>query len=175
MLSQDLLVDDALDLEQLLASDGAEVHEVEPQPIGRNQRARLLDVLAQHLSKRRMEQVSGRVVAAGRVAQRSARLRHVTRSLRDSSPLVTWTPCRRGQFAGAHDRGDARLTARSRDGADVGDLAASLEIERRLGQSDEAVLTRDERRHFLPFAVEERQDLRVDLRRLVAAEGLVAS
>ena len=66
-IAQDLFVDDALDLEQLLASDGADVHEVEAQPVGRNQRARLLDVLAQHLSKRGMEQVSRRVVAAGRV------------------------------------------------------------------------------------------------------------
>ena len=65
---QHLLVDDLLDLEQLLARDGAEVHEVEPQPIRRDERARLLDVRAQHLPQRRVEQVRGGVVAPRRVA-----------------------------------------------------------------------------------------------------------
>ena len=97
-VAQDLLVDDALDLELLLARHGAEVDEVEAQPIGRNQRARLLDVLAEHLSKRGMEQVSRGVVAAGRVPERSADFGASPGLARDSSPLVTWTPCRRGQF-----------------------------------------------------------------------------
>ena len=36
---------------------GGEVHEVEPQPIRRDERARLLDVRAEHLPQRRVQQV----------------------------------------------------------------------------------------------------------------------
>ena len=46
---QDLLVDDPLDLELLLARDRVEVDEVEPQPIGRDERAGLLDVRPEDL------------------------------------------------------------------------------------------------------------------------------
>ena len=42
-------VDDPLDLLSLLRSDSGEVDEVESQPIGRDERARLLDVSAKHL------------------------------------------------------------------------------------------------------------------------------
>ena len=67
---QDLLVDDLLDLEQLLARERREVHEVEPQPIRRDERPRLLDVRAEHLPQRRVQQVRGGVVAPRRVARR---------------------------------------------------------------------------------------------------------
>ncbi len=54
--------------QELVARDGGDVHEVEPQAIGRHERARLLDVRAEHLAQRRMEQVRRGVIAAGRVA-----------------------------------------------------------------------------------------------------------
>ena len=51
-----------------LACDRLEVHEVEAQPIGRHQRARLLDVRAEHLAQRRVQKVGRGVVAPRRVA-----------------------------------------------------------------------------------------------------------
>ena len=44
------------------------MHEVEPQAIRRHERPGLLDMRAEHLSKRRMEQMRRRVVPACRVA-----------------------------------------------------------------------------------------------------------
>ena len=91
VLLQDLLVDDALDLEQLLARDGAEVDEVEAQPVGRDERAGLLDVRAQHLCEaRRGAGESPCGCGASRRGRRVDVGRHqVARAI--SSPLVTWT------------------------------------------------------------------------------------
>ena len=123
--------------------DGAEVHEVEAQPIGRDERARLLDVRAEHLPQRRVQQVRGRVVAAGRVAQAGVDVGRHEVALRAARRSCTCTRVQaRPRSACADDGGDARLAARPGDRADVGDLAAGLEIERRLGQRDEAVLAR---------------------------------
>ena len=47
-----------------------EVHEVEPQPIRRHQRAGLLHVRAEHLAQRRVQQMRRRVVPPRRVADR---------------------------------------------------------------------------------------------------------
>ena len=47
---------------------GVVVREVEAQPVGRDQRAGLLDVLAEHLAQGVVQQVGGGVVAAGGVA-----------------------------------------------------------------------------------------------------------
>src|SRR5262249_27034828 len=65
---QNLRVDDGLDFELLFASHRTHVHEVEAQTVWRNERPGLLYVLPEHLSKRRMKQVSGGVVAAGCIA-----------------------------------------------------------------------------------------------------------
>ena len=70
----DLLVDDALDLVELLARDRREVHEVEPQPIRRHERTRLLHVRAEDLAQRRVQQVRRRVIAPRRVAELRRRL-----------------------------------------------------------------------------------------------------
>ena len=75
-----------LDLEPLLARDRAEVREVEPQPIRRHERPGLLDVRAEHLAQRRVEQVSGGVVAARRVARLDAHVR------RHRDPVTTAYP-----------------------------------------------------------------------------------
>ena len=70
----DLLVDDPLDAVELVARDRLEMDEVEAQAIGRHERSRLLDVGAEDLAQRRVEQVRGRVVAARRIADRRRRL-----------------------------------------------------------------------------------------------------
>ena len=65
----DLLVDDALDAIEFVAGDRLEVHEVESRAIGSDERAGLLDVRAQHLAKRGVQQMRGRMVAARRIAR----------------------------------------------------------------------------------------------------------
>ena len=76
-----LLVDDALDaFERSSRVIGCEVREVEAQAIGRDERALLLHVRAEHLPQRRVEQMRRGVIAARGVARRRRRPRRVTMS-----------------------------------------------------------------------------------------------
>ena len=73
-----------------------EVHEVEPQAVGRHERAGLLDVRAEHLAQRRVEQVRGRVVAPRGVAD--VGVDFGGHDVADASaPEVTRTRCARGR------------------------------------------------------------------------------
>ena len=67
-VAQHALVGQVLDLPALVGRHGRQVREVEAQPIGRDQRALLRDVRAQHLAQRPVQEVGGRVVAADGVA-----------------------------------------------------------------------------------------------------------
>ena len=62
-VAANLLVDDALDPFLFVDGDGLEMDEIEPQAIRRHERPRLLDVTAQHLAKRRVQQMRRRMVA----------------------------------------------------------------------------------------------------------------
>ena len=61
-------VGQVLDGPDLLGRDRLEVAEVEAQPVGRHQRALLLDVVAEHLAQRPVQDVGAGVVAADGVA-----------------------------------------------------------------------------------------------------------
>ena len=67
-VGDDLRVREPLDLDQLLGGDRLVVAEVEPQPVGRDQRAGLLHVGTEHLAQRPVQDVRGRVVAPDAVA-----------------------------------------------------------------------------------------------------------
>ena len=67
-IAVDLLVDDSLDAIELLARHRLKMYEIEPQPVGRHERARLLDVYAEYRAQRGVEQVCRRVVAARGIA-----------------------------------------------------------------------------------------------------------
>ena len=71
-VGEDLAVGDPLDLGDLVVGDRVVVAEVEAQPIRSDERAGLLDVLAEHLAQRVVQQVSAGVVAPdrGRAARR---------------------------------------------------------------------------------------------------------
>ena len=58
-----LLVDDAFDAVEVIARDRLEVHEIESQAVGRDERAGLFHVRAKHLPQRGVEQVGRRMVA----------------------------------------------------------------------------------------------------------------
>ena len=92
---QDVLVDDLLDVEQLFAGQRVEMDEIESQAIGRHERSRLLHVWPEHLAKRRVEQVSGRVVAARRLAARLRRLPRSRGAPTVMSPVWTRHVCAR--------------------------------------------------------------------------------
>ena len=59
-----LLVYQKLHLPHLVVSDLLDVREVEAQTVGGHQRTSLADVRAEHLSKRRVQHMSGRVIAS---------------------------------------------------------------------------------------------------------------
>ena len=65
---EDLLVDDPLDPLALLRRERLPVREVEAQLVGPHRRARLADVLAEHLAQRRVQEVRRRVVRHRREA-----------------------------------------------------------------------------------------------------------
>ncbi len=72
---QDLLVHQALDFFDFGAIHGGVVGEIEAQPAGFHHAAGLLDVRAEHLAQRSVQQVRGGVVAPRGVAQRSGDFR----------------------------------------------------------------------------------------------------
>ena len=122
---------------ELLARHGAEVHEVEAQPVRRDERSRLLDVRPEHLAQRRVQQVRRGVVAARRVADRHGDTSAVTTSRCFSVPCVDRD---RVQPRPAGRRGPCPSTSRRRRPVrrcvpDVRHLAAGFEIERRLARA----------------------------------------
>ena len=65
-VGQRLAVGDLFDLGDLVVGDRGVVAEVEPQPVGADERAGLLDVLAEHLAQRVVQHVRAGVVATDR-------------------------------------------------------------------------------------------------------------
>src|SRR5262249_51871725 len=61
---QNVVVDDLLDGQELLARERTEVHEVEAETIGCDERSRLFDVRTKHLTQSRMQEMRRRVIAA---------------------------------------------------------------------------------------------------------------
>ena len=112
--------------------------EVEAQPIGRDQRAFLRDVIAEHLHERVIEQVCRRLVRADLLAARVVDLE-----------LDRVADCERAglDLADQDERVTARLLgvvdpdlrAPRQDDACVADLAAGLGVERRLIERDRDV------------------------------------
>ncbi len=131
----DLLVDQPLHRRQLVRLRRLDVCEVEAQPVGRDERPRLLDVRAEHLAQRRVKQVRGGVVA----------LAGAPVALVDGGgDRIVDGDAASDDGAAMHDQAlggrlcvvDADGRRRRRDLADVTDLAAALGIERSLDQHD---------------------------------------
>ena len=129
-----------LDRRDLLGRHRLGVREVEAQPVGRDQRALLRDVRAQHLAQRLVQQVGGGVVGArGRAARviddqldGVARLERALLDRADMHEQVAQLLLRVG---------DAEQRAlRPLDDALVADLAAGLAVERRLVEHERRLL-----------------------------------
>ena len=129
-------VGDALDLLDLLGRDRLVVREVEAQALRGDQRAGLLDVVAEHLAQGVVQQVRRGVVAPGRVAAGDVdgRRRQLARRRRSPSTSAPDVAAQVGQGERrVEDLDDAGLGA---DRAAVADLATALGIERRAVEED---------------------------------------
>ena len=139
-VGDDLGIRDALNLAQLRGTHAFVVAEVESQPIGRHQRAGLLDVMAEHLAQRPVQDVRAGVIAADGAAPLVVDLGADQRAGLDDAavdaPDVAVQICQRVR---AVEHVDDALGACDR--ADVADLPAALCVERSAIQEhlDEAV------------------------------------
>ena len=161
-LRSDPRVDAVLDLAQLLGRQALAVREVEAQLVGADVGAGLADV------RRRGARAAPRAAGASRcgclrrVARRAVDARRRRARPARSSPSLGLDH-ERLVVAGAHDVDDARaaVAVLALDRARVGDLAAALGVERRLGELDEQLRRRLRRSP---------RDRRALLERLVAGE-----
>ena len=145
-VAHDLLVDDALDAQELVARHGGDVHEIEAQTVGCHERARLLDVWAEDLTQRCMEQVCRRVIAARRIAGLVGHLRGDDLSAPERARLDARQVQARTRLTGprqALDRRDRSVGAKNASA--VRYLTAGLEIERRARERDVALRAGRER------------------------------
>ncbi len=130
-----LAVGQPFDLLDLLGGDARVVGEVEPQPVGTDPRAGLLDVLAEHLAQRPVQDVRAGVVLADRVApigvdRRRRGLSGRDRAGRDARRVATQSRQRERRV---EHLGRAGLGG---DGSGVADLAAALGVERSAVEED---------------------------------------
>ena len=140
------------------AVDRTVMSKVESQPIRRDERARLMHALAEHLAQRRVQQMRRRVIRVPcRAADRSARAPSRGRSGRCPSSV----PMRRGPAVDLADIVDVDAPAVADDLAPIGDLPARLGVERRFAQHD---------RDAAVGEMLDRGHLRLDLDRVVADE-----
>ena len=129
------MVREVLDLRDLLRSDRRVVAEVEAQAVGRDERTRLLHVLAEHLAQRPVQQVRAGVVPADRVAPLDVdgRDRVLPGSIAPST-IARDVAAKAGQRVGGVEHlGEAGVGA---DRAGVADLATGLRVERRAVEED---------------------------------------
>ncbi len=130
---EDGAVDALLDLDALLVGQLRRVREVEAELVRANSGARLLDVVAEHLAKRGLEQVRRGVVRHRREAdaprndRADAIPRREARAAEDER-LVGLEPER------VDELGPGRRVVVALDPALVGDLAAARRVERRLAE-----------------------------------------
>src|SRR5690606_34075003 len=166
-IGADLLVHQPLDLGQLLGPDRLEMREVEAQPVGRDQRALLGDVGAQHRAQHGMQQMSGRMVQHGGLPGSGVDPRRHRLAL--SQPALAQSPEVAVGIAVFDGVLDLELDAVGQQQPPVADLAAGLGIERRAFQHHHAALAGFQRADAAAVAVEA-DDLALVFQLLVAGE-----
>ena len=146
-----------------------EVREVEAQAIGRDERALLRDVIAEHLLERVVQEVRRRVVRADPLAARRRRPRTSTLSPTASAPVVDLADQHvhvAGRLLGVVDRGPSRRARDHRAG--VADLAAATRRRTASGRT-RARPSRPARRVLDALAVDDDRLARVPSPRRAAA------
>ena len=132
------LVGDVLDLLDLVRRHRLGMREVEPQPVGRDQRALLRDVIAEHLAQRLVQQMGGGMVRADGGCGARDRPRARARRPTFSVPSSTVPECTNRSPAFFCVSVTRKRTPSPRMIAGVADLAAGLAVERRLVEHDRA-------------------------------------
>ena len=130
-------VDDVFDLLQLFVGDLGEVGEVEAQAVGIDERAGLLDVRAEDLAQRGVEQVRAGVVAADGVA--ALAVDDGVDVIADGEGLLEDGLVRADALHGqdaAGDFGDGGVAVGRGEPAGVADLAAGVAVEAGVVEDD---------------------------------------
>ena len=138
---QDDVIGDVLDLLEFGARDRLGVRDIEAQPLGRDQRALLRHMIAEHEAQRLMQDMGRRMVGAGRRAggvidREFDRHAGAGRALDDRDIMDDEVA---ELFAGV---AALRAEVVGGDFADVADLAAGLAVERRLVEDQRSALAR---------------------------------
>ena len=179
LVPEDMLVDEAFNLGQLPGGDGLVMGDVEPQPIRRHQRSGLPHMRADHGAQRRVQQVRRRMVAANIVAARGVHL---------GGYLVAELQCALADRRDVHARPvrlqahhvlDGAVAVAGDQPAGVRNLAAGLQVERRLTQDDIPRLSRGQhvgsgQRRAARLPPEKMGHPGLPARRLVADERLLS-
>ena len=136
IVAQDFLVGEVFDVLQLLVVERGEVREVEAQVAGIDQRARLLDVRAQHIAQRGVEQVRAGVVAHYAFSVIAVNLTYDLIACLDrvrAKDALSWSYCEDiysayGGFASENVRDNPTAILRPKDTA-VADLSPCRRVE----------------------------------------------
>ena len=132
---EDRLVDPLLDRAPLVGRERLRVGEVEAQLVGAHRRAGLVDVVAEHVAERPVQQMRGRVVGRRREPHAPGHDRRARGRRRRSPRPRTGAPGR--PRAGRRRAASPASRSSLDDLAGVADLAAALRVERRLAQLGE--------------------------------------
>ena len=143
IIFQHHVIGDVLDASEFFRRDRLRMHEIEAQAVGRDQRAALRDVIAEHLPQGFMQQMRRRVIGPDRRASGVIDIELQCRS-RLQGALLHRAQMHE-QIAGLLlGLGDTEAHALAGHHTGVADLTAGLRIERRLVQHDRARLARFE-------------------------------
>ena len=146
-VAQDFFVDEVFDVLQFFVRDRGEVGEVEAQMIRRDQRSRLLDVLAENFAQAGVQQVRRGVIAHG--GQADVGVDHGVDFVAD--PRVPLRSCGGGiscdlmrahalnRVVAAFHVGDDGVVIVAVEPSPVADLSAGFGVERRVVKNDFAV------------------------------------
>ncbi len=166
LVAEDDAIGDVLDRGDLLRRDRLGVGDVEAQPVGRDQRALLRDMVAEHHAQRLVQQMGRGMVGADRRARLVIDLQ-LQRHADLQRPLLHFDFVDEEVAELLLGVEDARAKSRRGDHADVADLAARLAVERRLIEDEPARLADGERGDLGAVADQRGRDALGDL-------GLVA-
>ena len=143
LVAEDFFVDQVFDVLQFFVGNAGEVREVKAQMVGRDQRPRLLHVLAQNFAQPGLQQVRGRVVAHGGFADFGVDdgidfIADANRLLGDD--LVRAHALNRG--VAAFHFGDDGVVIVAVEPSAVADLSAGFGVERGMVEDDFAFVAR---------------------------------
>ena len=148
-VAPDALIDLCLNIAQLLFSHSLKMRKVKTQPLGRNQRACLLDMRAQALPQHSLQNMRGRVIAGYGLPPGQINLKE--RFCIGPERTVNNLAHVHNQITGRLDRiNDCHPEINSDDLTRVADLPSGFTVKRRISRDQMHDAARTGRIHFLP-------------------------